>query len=92
MSPCIFTDNLSVCICLYLRSDDQLELVDVSDGEQGAVLSTFSRIQSRLNPVPESLNSPDIVPGDACYIQTVPIGGGSNKCLLSDTMISYKRY
>lgn len=29
-----------------------------------AVLPSFSRIQSRLNPVPESLNSPDIAPGE----------------------------
>ena len=26
------------------------------------------RIQSRLNPVPESLNSPDIVPGTDRYL------------------------
>ena len=47
------------------RSDDQLEVQDISDSEasSSAVLPSFSRIQSRLNPVPESLNSPDIAPG-----------------------------
>ena len=50
----------------YLRSDDQLEVQDISDSEasSSAVLPSFSRIQSRLNPVPESLNSPDIAPGE----------------------------
>ena len=56
------------CVSLpppYFRSDDQLEVQDISDSEasSSAVLPSFSRIQSRLNPVPESLNSPDIVPG-----------------------------
>ena len=50
----------------YLRSDDQLEVQDISDSEasSSAVLPSFTRIQSRLNPVPESLNSPDIAPGE----------------------------
>merc|ERR1719458_1049038 len=48
-----------------IRSDDQLE--DISDCES-SMLPSFSsmhssRLQSRLNPVPESLNSPDIAPG-----------------------------
>ena len=56
------------CVSLpppYFRSDDQLEVQDISDSEvsSSAVLPSFSRIQSRLNPVPESLNSPDIAPG-----------------------------
>ena len=40
-------------------------MVDVSDTEMSSsvVLPGFTRIQSRLNPVPESLNSPDIAPG-----------------------------
>ena len=38
--------------------------MDLSDSECGSVLPPiYSRLQSRLNPVPESLNSPDIVPG-----------------------------
>ena len=37
----------------------------MSDTEMSSsvVLPGFTRIQSRLNPVPESLNSPDIAPG-----------------------------
>jgi hypothetical protein len=47
------------------RSDSQCELADLSDSECGSVLPpVYSRLQSRLNPVPESLNSPDIVPGE----------------------------
>ena len=44
----------------------QLEVQDISDSEMSSslVLPGFTRIQSRLNPVPESLNSPDIAPGD----------------------------
>ena len=63
--------SLSFCRSLshspdYLRSDDQLEVQDISDSEvsSSAVLPSFTRIQSRLNPVPESLNSPDIAPGE----------------------------
>ena len=48
---------------MFSRSDDYLELQDVSDGESSIIVSGYSRLQSRLNPVPESLNSPDIVPG-----------------------------
>ena len=40
-----------------------MELQDISDGESGMIVSGYTRLQSRLNPVPESLNSPDIVPG-----------------------------
>ena len=53
-----------------IRSDcDQLELLDISDSEggagqlQGGGTPYQHRLQSRLNPVPESLNSPDIAPG-----------------------------
>ena len=56
----------------YFRSDsDQLEVQDISDSEvsnSSAVLPGFTRIQSRLNPVPESLNSPDIAPGDFFFV------------------------
>ena len=45
------------------RSDDQLEVQDISDSESGNVMPGYARLQSRLNPVPESLNSPDIAPG-----------------------------
>jgi len=48
---------------MFSRSDDYLELQDVSDGESSIIVSGYTRLQSRLNPVPESLNSPDIVPG-----------------------------
>ena len=50
-------------IIFVSRSDDQLELADISDSETSSILPGFARIQSRLNPVPESLNSPDIAPG-----------------------------
>ena len=49
-----------------IKSDyDQLELQDVSDTESnsGMIPGFTNRLQSRLNPVPESLNSPDIAPG-----------------------------
>ena len=48
---------------IFCRSDDQLEIQDISDSESGNVMPGFARLQSRLNPVPESLNSPDIAPG-----------------------------
>ena len=45
------------------NSDNDLVVQDLSDSEVGSVLPGFSRLQSRLNPVPESLNSPDIATG-----------------------------
>ena len=58
-------EALNVSLSPRYRSDDQLEVQDISDSEasSSAVLPSFTRIQSRLNPVPESLNSPDIAPG-----------------------------
>ena len=50
-----------------IKSDcDQMELQDVSDTESapGMLQAVTNRLQSRLNPVPESLNSPDIAPGE----------------------------
>ena len=75
------------CVSLpppYFRSDDQLEVQDISDSEasSSAVLPSFSRIQSRLNPVPESLNSPDIAPG------TLRLSEGLVSASLSGTCIS----
>ncbi len=58
----------------WRRSDSQCELADLSDSECGSVLPpVYSRLQSRLNPVPESLNSPDIVPGECTPVLRIPI-------------------
>ena len=69
----IFYKSSVACICRGstdsgIRSDDQLEVQDISDCESSSMMPSFSsmhssRLQSRLNPVPESLNSPDIAPG-----------------------------
>ena len=67
-SVCPYSHYFPVSLSDYFRSDDQLEVQDISDSEasSSAVLPSFTRIQSRLNPVPESLNSPDIEPGENC--------------------------
>ena len=65
------------------RSDDQLEVQDISDSEasSSAVLPSFSRIQSRLNPVPESLNSPDIAPGTLRHSEGLFSASLSGTCI-----------
>lgn len=44
---------------LFEHSDTEMQVQDLSDGELGQS-KLYHRLQNRLNPVPESLNSPDV--------------------------------